>query len=152
MALLLSIAGTAITKRYVDPSQSRQARTGLIVITFLEILGTAGFALSGHFILAIAWIWLAGMARSAAGPIYRTWLNQNLDSRSRATVLSMSSQMDAFGQIAGGPIVGSIGLAVSLRAALGCSALILSPALLIYTRLGVPNNDARIAGSDGLGG
>lgn len=152
IALLLSIAGTAITKRYVDPSQSRQARTGLIVITFLEILGTAGFALSGHFILAIAWIWLAGMARSAAGPIYRTWLNQNLDSRSRATVLSMSSQMDAFGQIAGGPIVGSIGLAVSLRAALGFSALILSPALWIYTRLGVPNNDARIAGSDGLGG
>ncbi len=135
VALILGIIGTGVARRLVDPSKAREARSGLITITAIEILGTIGFALSGNFILAIAWIWLAGMARSAAGPIYRTWLNQSLDSRSRATVLSMSSQMDAFGQIAGGPAVGLIGNVFSIRAALATSGLILTPALWIYRRI-----------------
>jgi DHA3 family tetracycline resistance protein-like MFS transporter len=135
MALVLGIAGTALARRLVDPSQARQASAALITITAIEIVGTLAFALSGHFALAVASIWLAGVARSSAGPIYRTWLNQSLDSRSRATVLSMSSQMDAFGQIAGGPAVGAIGNSYSLRAALATSGLILSPALWIYRRV-----------------
>ena len=135
IALILGIAATAIASRFVDPSQQRQARAALVAITGIEILGTLAFALSGQFFPAVVCIWVAGMARSSAGPIYRTWLNQNLDSRSRATVISMSSQMDAFGQIAGGPVVGAIGKSISLRAALGASALILSPALWIYRRM-----------------
>jgi DHA3 family tetracycline resistance protein-like MFS transporter len=134
-ALVLGFVGTSIAKRVVDPSQPRQASAGLLAITLIEILGTVAFAISGHFALAVACIWIAGMARSSAGPIYRTWLNQNLDSRSRATVISMSSQMDAFGQIAGGPAVGVVGNHYSLRAALVCSGLVLSPALWIYTRI-----------------
>jgi DHA3 family tetracycline resistance protein-like MFS transporter len=134
-ALLLGIVGTTIAKRVVDPSNARQASTALFAITVIEIVGTIGFALSGEFLLAIAWFWFAGMARSSAGPIYRTWLNQNLDSRSRATVISMSSQMDALGQIGGGPAVGAIGNAYSLRAALVTSGLVLSPALWLYARV-----------------
>jgi DHA3 family tetracycline resistance protein-like MFS transporter len=135
MSLVLGIAGTAVARRLVDPGKPRQASAGLITITAIEIAGTLGFALSGHFAMAVASIWLAGVARSSAGPIYRTWLNQSLDSRSRATVLSMSSQMDALGQIAGGPAVGAIGNGVSLRAALATSGLILSPALWIYRNM-----------------
>jgi DHA3 family tetracycline resistance protein-like MFS transporter len=134
-ALVLGIAGTSIARRVVDPSQPRQASAGLLAITAIEILGTIAFAMAGHFALAVACFWIAGMARSSAGPIYRTWLNQNLDSSSRATVMSMNSQMDAFGQIAGGPAVGAIGNHYSLRAALACSGLVLSPALWIYTRI-----------------
>ena len=48
-------------------------------------------------------------ARSVIGPVYTTWVNQSLDSRVRATVISMSSQVDAIGQIGGGPLVGVIG-------------------------------------------
>ena len=146
MALVLGIAGTALARRLVDPSQPRQASAALITITAIEIVGTLAFALSGHFAMAVASIWLAGVARSSAGPIYRTWLNQSLDSRSRATVISMSSQMDAFGQIAGGPAVGAIGNRYSLRAALAISGLILSPALWIYGRV-----RGRIARDDDAG-
>jgi DHA3 family tetracycline resistance protein-like MFS transporter len=46
----------------------------------------------------------------------------------------MSSQMDALGQIGGGPVVGAIGRTFSLRAALAVSGLILSPALWLYAR------------------
>ncbi len=135
VALVLGIISTSVVKRSVDPSDPRQARIGLIAITAIEIAGTLAFAIAGQFEWAVLSIWIAGMARSSAGPIYRTWLSQNLDSGSRATVISMSSQMDAMGQIAGGPAIGEIGRSVSLRAALASSGLILSPALWIYKRL-----------------
>ncbi len=135
ISLLLGIVGTTIARRVVDPSNPRQASSALFAISAIEILGTIGFALAGEFALAVACCWFAGMARSSAGPIYRTWLNQSLDSRSRATVISISSQMDALGQIVGGPAVGAIGTAFSLRAALVTSGLVLSPALWLYARV-----------------
>jgi hypothetical protein len=39
-------------------------------------------------------------------PLYTAWISQRIDSSVRATVLSLSSQVDAFGQIMGGPGVG----------------------------------------------
>jgi DHA3 family tetracycline resistance protein-like MFS transporter len=48
-------------------------------------------------------------------------------------VISMRSQADALGQIAGGPIVGAVGN-VSLRAALAVSSVLLTPALWLYAR------------------
>lgn len=51
----------------------------------------------------------------------------------RATVLSMVSQADSMGQIAGGPVVGLVGN-FSIRLALAMSAVILTPALLLYRR------------------
>ena len=50
--------------------------------------------------------------------------------------------MDALGQIGGGPAVGAIGTAFSLRAALVTSGLILSPALWLYARVRA-GDDAR---------
>jgi DHA3 family tetracycline resistance protein-like MFS transporter len=50
----------------------------------------------------------------------------------RATVFSVSSQVDAIGQISGGPLVGVIGNALSIRAALVTSGLMLSPVLPLY--------------------
>jgi len=52
----------------------------------------------------------------------------------RATVISMSSQVDAIGQIAGGPAVGWIGSAFSVQAALTVSGLLLTPVLPLYRR------------------
>ena len=49
----------------------------------------------------------------------------------RVTIFSVNGQVDAIGQIAGGPVVGVIGNA-SIRAALVASALILSPVLPLY--------------------
>jgi DHA3 family tetracycline resistance protein-like MFS transporter len=64
------------------------------------------------------------------------WNNQSLEPRVRATVFSISSQMDALGQIAGGPLIGLIGSAVSIGAAMIASSLTLIPALLLYVRTG----------------
>jgi DHA3 family tetracycline resistance protein-like MFS transporter len=62
------------------------------------------------------------------------WVNQHVESRVRATVLSMSSQANAIGQMAGGPAVGAIGTVSSLRVALVVGALLLTPAMALYAR------------------
>jgi len=76
--------------------------------------------------------WLVYVTRNVIGPLYTAWVNQRLDSQVRATVISMSSQVDAIGQIAGGPAVGLIGNLVSVRAALLTSGVILTPVLVLY--------------------
>jgi len=52
----------------------------------------------------------------------------------RATVVSMSGQMDALGQVVAGPVLGAVGLLRSLRAALVLAGVLLSPAVLLFAR------------------
>jgi hypothetical protein len=49
-------------------------------------------------------------------------------------VISISSQSNALGQVAGGPVVGAVGTLTGIRAALTVAAVTLSPALLLYAR------------------
>lgn len=70
--------------------------------------------------------------RSLTGPLVDTWVNQYIESNVRATVLSMTSQLDAFGQIFGGPLVGTIGQVKSIKAALTTSALLILPVIPLY--------------------
>jgi predicted MFS family arabinose efflux permease len=60
------------------------------------------------------------------------WLNRNLPSHSRATLLSMMSQGDAVGQTLGGPVIGYVAKHVSIAVALTGSALLLTPTLALY--------------------
>ena len=50
----------------------------------------------------------------------------------RATLVSLDGQMDAIGQIVGGPPVGYLGTMFSLRVALASLCAILAPVLLLY--------------------
>jgi len=52
----------------------------------------------------------------------------------RATVLSISSQANALGETGGGPVVGLIGTAFSLRAALVAAGVLLAPVVALYAR------------------
>ena len=75
-----------------------------------------------------------GLLRGVSGPLQTAWINQKLDSRVRATIHSMFGQVDAIGQTMGGPIIGLIANALSVRLALSLSSLLLSPALLFIQR------------------
>jgi hypothetical protein len=70
------------------------------------------------------------------------WYNQNItDSSVRATVMSMTGQTNALGQWVGGPVVGLIGNAVTLGAAITATGVVRSPISLLYglsTRRGEP--------------
>jgi DHA3 family tetracycline resistance protein-like MFS transporter len=67
-------------------------------------------------------------------PLYQAWVNQKLDSSSRATVFSISSQVDAFGQIGGGPLSAFVASRFSVIGALLLSGFLLLPALRFIHR------------------
>jgi hypothetical protein len=73
--------------------------------------------------------------RHTATPLDDALINQHIESPVRATVLSMTSQTNAVGQIIGGPAVGALGSSLSLRAALMVAGLIEAPVVALYGRM-----------------
>jgi MFS transporter, DHA3 family, tetracycline resistance protein len=107
----------------------------LVVITAVQGLALALFAISGTLGLALAAFWLYGLTRSLDSTLYTTWLNQNIkDSSVRATVNSIAGQSNAIGQAGGGPGLGVIGNVFGIRAALLAGAAVITPALALYAR------------------
>lgn len=137
--VLVAIAAFGVTelaRRRIDMRDVARVTRALFGFSALLVGALLGFALAGDFLVAAGLMVLIGVMRSLIGPFYGTWINQRLDSGVRATVISMSSQVDAIGQIAGGPGVGAIGNTFSIRAALLTSGLILSPVLWLFARAG----------------
>lgn len=130
----LKVIASEIARRKLDLSSHVTVARTLLVINSLLIASIVGFAIAGNFPLAVIAYWCAGVLRSLHTPLYTAWLSQHIDSRVRATLISVSGQADALGQIAGGPLVGVIGTFASLRAALAVSGLILMPALPFFVR------------------
>jgi DHA3 family tetracycline resistance protein-like MFS transporter len=106
----------------------------MLWVTALLIVSILSFALSAGLILAVVSLLIVGQLRGVAGLLQATWVNQKLDSRVRATIHSMFGQVDAVGQVFGGPIVGLTANMFSVRLAVGLSSLLLSPALLFIQR------------------
>ena len=128
--LNLLVAEVAVRRLHLT-HHAAMART-LLVCSALSVIGATVFGLSRSFALAVAAFGLVSVASTVAGPVARTWLNQSLDSRGRATVLSMVGQADALGQMTGGPLIGWVATVRSLRVALVLGAMLLIPSLPLY--------------------
>lgn len=133
-AMLLTLLVTEIIRRSVDMRKQRATVIAMFGCQLGLIIGLAVFALSGNFYVALLAYWIARTCRNADIPLYNAWLVQNSDPRMRATIISMFGQVDAIGQIAGGPGVGLIGSLVSLRAALLATCAILFPNVFFFVR------------------
>ena len=107
----------------------------------LQVVGVAGIAVFGNLWAVLTSLWARDAAQTVAYPIQSAWLNRHLDSRSRATVLSMTGQADAIGQVVGGPPLGAVATRYGIPLALGMSAAILTPAAGIYARLGASQGE-----------
>jgi DHA3 family tetracycline resistance protein-like MFS transporter len=130
--LVICLGATELVRRRLDLSRSLPIARVLMVNAGLIVAALAGFGLAKLFWMALALYWLVGVMRSVAAPLQTTWFNSQIaDPQVRATMFSVSGQVDAIGQIVGGPGVGAIGN-LSIRAALVMSALILSPVLPLY--------------------
>jgi predicted MFS family arabinose efflux permease len=106
----------------------------LQVLYALMIAGLSVFAWTNRFPVAVITMLLFDLSRGLTYPIQAAWTNQFIDSKVRATVLSIESQVDALGQTAGGPFLGYAGNRVGLRATLSLAAAILLPVLPLYAR------------------
>lgn len=137
--MLLSILVTRQVEKRLDASHAPSIAKGMLWLTGLLALAIFTFALAPSLgvgpalAVAVAAVWLVNITRNVIGPLYEAWVNQRLDSDSRATVISMSGQVDAIGQIASGPLAGLVSL-WSLQAAITFASLLLTPALPLIGR------------------
>lgn len=133
-SMVLSIFATRFVEKRIDTGSPLAIGRATLGITFGISAGLIGFALSPIFAVTIIVYWFISVLRNVAGPLYSTWVNQKLDPNTRATVLSMSSQVDAIGQMGGGPLAAAVAGAVSVVAAIITSGLLLLPALPLIGR------------------
>lgn len=129
---LLSIGATEFVKRKVEITSHRGAARALALIYLLLIGSVVLFGLAPGFALALFAFWMTRLLREITEPIFTTWVNQGLDSASRATVNSMWGQADALGQVAGGPALGLIAAVRSVTTAIVVSGFLRAPALLLF--------------------
>lgn len=127
----LGIFASQVLIAYLE-KRGTASRTGLVLFTSAGyILGLTLFALGKQFWFMLAVFLLTGLMRSLKEPILAAWMNEHVEEKMRATVFSTNGQMDAFGQILGGPLVGLVAQQVSVSWGLLCTALLLLPALVL---------------------
>ncbi|MFD2079934.1 MFS transporter, DHA3 family, tetracycline resistance protein [Actinopolymorpha cephalotaxi] len=134
VGMLGSVAVTEVVRRRLDPARPGRLGTMLVVAQLGVVAGVLVFAAAGEFWLAAAASVLVGLLRSVCHPLVASWLVANTEQRTRATVFSMSGQVDAAGQILGGPPVGMVGERLGIRAALALTGLLVLPAVGLYAR------------------
>ena len=118
--------------RRLDTTDDRAIATTLLVVNIIFIAAVVAFAAATNLAFALAMLWLRNPMRRANEPILEAWQNRVIPSRVRATVLSINGQFDAIGQIVGGPLLGALAIASSLRVSFLAAALVMAPVLLIY--------------------
>lgn len=132
---LLGLLATQVLVRRFERSGQKGLAKILFAVSAVQLGAVVAFALAGSFILAVGAVWLYYLTRSIASPVESTWLNEQItDSSVRATVISITGQSDAIGQVAGGPGLGGIATIFGLRAGLLSGGLLLAPALWLYGR------------------
>jgi DHA3 family tetracycline resistance protein-like MFS transporter len=130
----LNIGAAELVRRRVDTSGHHSVARALFAMDALMIASVVTLGLAGNFALALCAYWTASLMRGTRLPLTVAWTNQNIDAGVRATVLSLGNQVDAIGQVVGGPVIGVIATAFSTRVSLVASAALLTPALFLYAR------------------
>jgi MFS transporter, DHA3 family, tetracycline resistance protein len=148
-ALLSLIVSLAVNRVFPRTLANLHPTRLMAALTGVQVVAVAVFAFSGHFWVALAMVWVQTAAQRVAEPVSSAWMNRHVESGVRATVLSFEGQMNAVGQIVGGPALGAVGSAVSVRAALLGSAITLLPAAGLYAGT---RSDDRTADQRGAGG
>ncbi|MEN0589444.1 MFS transporter [Kurthia gibsonii] len=101
----------------------------LMWLNTVLILFMIYFAFTTHFIVAVVLYLCVASLRNVNHPLMNIMMNKQVESKGRATTLSFYGQVDAFGQVAGGPLVGLIALYTSIEGGLFASALLILPTI-----------------------
>ncbi len=140
---LLTLVASEVLRRGLNTNKQGTIIRVLFVFNVLLIASITVFALTRNFYLALGAFWCAYVFRHIDTPLYNTWITRNSNSSMRATIISLFGQVDAFGQIVGGPGVGFIGTFVSLPIALLTTSAMQMPNILLF--LGALRLDKRRA-------
>lgn len=100
------------------------------------IVALIGFAFSTNLMGFMLFFLIFQVIRYVTSTFETIWFNQLItDSSKRATFFSVKGQVDAIGQIGGGPVSGFISQYSSIKIGLTISALLLTPVLFIFQKL-----------------
>jgi DHA3 family tetracycline resistance protein-like MFS transporter len=149
VSLVVSLVVNRVAPRLVGAEHPTWLLASLVGLQVVFVLAVA---LGGSLWLVLAALWGRGAAGALAAPVRSAWLNRNLSSGTRATVISMTSQLDAVGQVVGGPPLGALANRTSTSTALVASALVLTPAVVLYARLRPDRPDSSGGEEHGEGG
>jgi DHA3 family tetracycline resistance protein-like MFS transporter len=149
VSLVVSLVVNRVAPRLVRAEHPTWLLASLVGAQVVFVLAVA---LGGSIWVVLAALWGRGAAGALAAPIRSAWLNRHLESRTRATLISMTSQLDAVGQVVGGPPLGALANRTSTSTALVASAVVLSPAVLLYARLRPDRSPSSGGEQDGEGG
>jgi len=138
---VLRVAGTILTilavrfvEKRVDSTSPLAIGRAVLFVTAGISIAMLGFSLSPYLVLTLIMYLIIDALRDVHIPLQTAWINQKLNPNVRATVHSMFGQVDAIGQMLGGPIVAVIAAFGSAVASLVTSSLLLTPALFFTQR------------------
>lgn len=132
VVVLLSFTVLHYLNRSYIHEQLKLIYVSLFIGSCLILSSLIGFAFSTSIIGLIVFYILIQVTRQAMYPLEDIWLNKLIpDSSTRATFFSVKGQVDAIGQIGGGPVIGFIASGFTIKAAIVASALLLTPVLFL---------------------
>lgn len=133
IVVLISFAALHLMNRSAIHQNLRQIYVVLFVASFFIVISLIGFAFSTYMISLLIFYVIIQVTRQVMYPLEDIWLNKIIpDSSVRATFFSVKGQVDAIGQIGGGPVIGSVASSFTIKIAIIVSAILLTPVLLLY--------------------
>lgn len=148
---LLTIPVLRIVGKRVDTGSPPAIGRAMLWITGGISTAMLLFALSPAFaplVFSLGMYLIVDILREISEPLRTAWINQRLDSRVRATVHSMFGQVDAIGQVVGGPPVALIASIYAVKTAISTSALLLTPAWFLIRRANHSTGGADLPGME----
>lgn len=137
----LRLAGTVLTifavrfvEQRVDSTSPLAIGRAVLFVTAGISIAMLGFALSPLLALSLGLYLIIDALRDIRNPLQTAWINQKLNPKVRATVHSMFGQVDAIGQVMGGPTVAVFAALGSTVVPLVTSGLLLTPALWFVSK------------------
>jgi MFS transporter, DHA3 family, tetracycline resistance protein len=131
---IFTILAVRFVEKRVDATSPLAIGRAVLLVTGTISIALLGFALSPFLFLSLSLYLVISVLRNVQMPLQTAWVNQKLDPQVRATVHLMFGQVDAIGQVMGGPIVAVIASVGSAVASLVTSSLLLVPALFFVSR------------------
>jgi DHA3 family tetracycline resistance protein-like MFS transporter len=130
--MVLSAAVMQLIIKRLKKNNRLQSAGILLNVNIFYILSMLLFALTGNFGVMLAAYLSTNMFRIINAPVFSAWLNSHINDSARATILSTNGQIDALGQIIGGPIIGIIASRFSISTGIACTALLTAPVIVLY--------------------
>ncbi len=129
---LFYLAGAEVVRRKIHLERKGASARLLMAFYSLTLAALFVFAFTGYIGLAMAaWAIVCGL-QDLGEPIMEAWLNQNIPSKVRATVLSISGQTGEIGALGSGTGLSALGDQFGVRSALRLLGALLLLVIVIY--------------------